>query len=86
MGRATAEVLEQARRSPANVRFRDLCRLVEAMGYRLRRQKGSHHVFTHASRSELPMVNLQSDGATAKVYQVRQVVRLIDEHQLEVKP
>jgi predicted RNA binding protein YcfA (HicA-like mRNA interferase family) len=86
MGRTTAEVLEHARRSSANVRFRDLCRLVEAIGHRLRRQKPSHHVFTHATRPELPIVNLQSDGATAKVYQVRQVVRLIDEHKLGVKP
>jgi predicted RNA binding protein YcfA (HicA-like mRNA interferase family) len=86
MGRTTVEIQEQARRSPANVRFRDLCRLVEAIGYVLRRQKGSHHVFAHAARPELPIVNLQSDGATAKVYQVRQVVRLIDEYKLEVTP
>jgi len=86
MGRTTAEVLEQARRSQANVRFRDLRRLVEAIGYVSRRQKSSHHVFAHAARSELPIVNLQSGGATTKIYQVRQVVRLIDEHKLEVKP
>ena len=86
MGRTVAEILEQARRSPAIVRFRDLCRLVEAIGYVSRRQKGSHHVFTHVARPGLPIVNLQSDGATAKVYQVRQAVRLIDEHKLEVKP
>lgn len=86
MGRTGAEILEQARRSQASVRFRDLCRLVEAIGYKLRRQKGSHHVFAHAGRPELPMINLRSDGATAKVYQVRQVVRLIDEHKLEVSP
>jgi hypothetical protein len=43
-------------------------------------------VFTHAVRPELPIVNLQGGGATAKMYQVRQVVRLIDEHKLEVKP
>jgi predicted RNA binding protein YcfA (HicA-like mRNA interferase family) len=86
MGRAAVEILEQARRSPAGVRFRDLCRLAEAMGFALRRRKRSHHVFTHAVRPELPIVNVQSEGATAKMYQVRQVVRLIDEHKLEVKP
>ena len=86
MGRTVAEILEQARRSPANVRFSDLCRLVEAIGYLLRRQKGSHRIFANAGRPDLPIVNLQSDGAKAKAYQVRQVVRLIDEYQLEVKP
>jgi predicted RNA binding protein YcfA (HicA-like mRNA interferase family) len=58
--------------------------MVEAAGYVLRRQKGSHHVFTHATRPGLPMVNLQSDGANAKPYQVRQVLRLFDENELEV--
>ena len=85
VGRTAAEILEQARRSPANVRFAELRRLVEAIGYVHRRQKGSHHVFTHAARPELPMINLQSDGATAKPYQVRQVLRLIEENNLEVK-
>jgi predicted RNA binding protein YcfA (HicA-like mRNA interferase family) len=85
MGRTAAEVLEQARRSPTNVRFGDLRRLVEAVGYVFRRQKGSHLVFTHGARLGLPMVNLQSDGANAKPYQVRQIVRLIDEHNLEVR-
>jgi len=58
--------------------------LVEAIGYVQRRQSGSHRVFTHPKRAALPMINLQSDGATAKPYQVRQVLRLIDEHNLEV--
>jgi predicted RNA binding protein YcfA (HicA-like mRNA interferase family) len=85
MGRIASEILEQARRSPANVRFSDLRRLVEALGYTLRRQKGSHHVFTHGTRPTMPMINLQSEGATAKPYQVRQVLRLIEENNLEVK-
>jgi predicted RNA binding protein YcfA (HicA-like mRNA interferase family) len=93
MGRTVVDVLEQARRSPTNVRFTDLCRLVEAIGYLLRRQKGSHRIFANAGRPDLPIVNLQSDGAKAKAkakaktktYQVRQVVRLIEEYQLEMK-
>ena len=85
MGRTGAEILEQARRSQANVKFKDLRKVVEAVGYVHRRQKGSHHVFTHATRPELPMVNLQAEGANAKPYQVRQVLRLIEEHKLEVQ-
>ena len=85
MGQTVAEILEQARRSQANVRFNDLRKLVEAVGYVHRRQKGSHHVFTHAARPALPLVNLQSDGGKAKPYQVRQVIGLIDEHKLEVR-
>jgi len=85
MGRTAAVILEQARRSPANVRFAELRRLVEAIGYVRRRPKGSHHVFTHATRPNLPMINLQSDGAIAKRDQVRRALRLIEEHNLEVR-
>jgi predicted RNA binding protein YcfA (HicA-like mRNA interferase family) len=59
---------------------------VETIGYVLRRQKGSHRIFANARWPDLPIVNRQSDGAKAKAYQVRQVVRLIDEYQLGVKP
>ncbi len=46
MGRKASEILEQARRSPANVRYQDLCKLVEALGYVKRRQAGSYRVFS----------------------------------------
>lgn len=42
-------------------------------------------MFAHKTRSDLPLVNIQADGATAKGYQVRQVLRLIEEHKLEVR-
>jgi predicted RNA binding protein YcfA (HicA-like mRNA interferase family) len=86
MTRGSSEILGQARRSVANVRFRDLLKLVEALGYTKARQRGSHQIYSHPSRKDLPIVNLQSDGATAKPYQVRQVLRLIDEYKLEVRP
>ena len=85
VGRSVRDILEQARRSATNLRFSELHRLVEAIGYQLRRRKGSHHVFTHGVRPELPMINLQDDSGKAKAYQVRQVLRLVDEHKLEVK-
>jgi hypothetical protein len=42
-------------------------------------------VFTQAARPALPMINLQSDGATAKPYQVRRVLRVVDENNLEAR-
>jgi hypothetical protein len=42
-------------------------------------------VFSHAAPPDLPLVNLQADGANAKPYQVRQVLRLIEEYKLEVQ-
>lgn len=81
MGRTLAAILDQARAGPASVRFADLCRLVEGVGYAHRRTVGSHRIYTAAG---LPAINLQADGKAAKPYQVRQVLRIIDEHGLEV--
>lgn len=51
----------------AHVAFDDLCGLLRALGFR-ERSRGSHHIFVREGVEEL--VNLQRDGAKAKVYQV----------------
>ncbi len=63
-----------------NVRFAELRRLAEAFGYRLDRVNGSHHIFEHAS-ADRPL-NLQNVGGKAKAYQVRQLLRDIEEFRL----
>lgn len=45
------------------------------------RVRGSHHVFRKDGVREL--INLQQQGSKAKVYQVRQVRRVILRHGLE---
>lgn len=78
------ELIEQARRGPANVRFRDLCGLLVRLGYQLDRKRGSHQIYRHRWRTDLPIVNLQEGGAgKAKPYQVRQVLAIIDANRLE---
>ena len=49
--------------SDANLRFADLCQILEAKGFRMR-VSGSHHIFTKAG--VLERINLQRDGAKAK--------------------
>ena len=73
-------MLETARSGPQNLRFRDLIRLVEELGFRLVRVSGSHHIFTHPAIREL--VNLQDVAGKAKPYQVRQVLKLVDRYNL----
>ncbi len=58
----------------ANISFNDLCALFRHLGFE-ERTKGSHHIFWREGVEEL--LNLQREGATAKVYQVRQVRALI---------
>jgi predicted RNA binding protein YcfA (HicA-like mRNA interferase family) len=72
-----------ARGSFQNVRFGDAQRLVTALGFRLARTEGSHRIFTHADISEL--LNLQEVGGDAKAYQLRQLLRLVERYNLQLK-
>jgi HicA toxin of bacterial toxin-antitoxin, len=72
-----------ARGEVANVAFADLCRVVEAFGFELRRTRGSHHVFVHPEVREL--LNLQEVGGQAKPYQVRQFLRLVERYALQME-
>lgn len=60
--------------SDANVDFDDLRRLLAGLGFE-ERIRGSHHIFRKQGVREL--VNLQKEGNKAKVYQVRQVRRVM---------
>jgi predicted RNA binding protein YcfA (HicA-like mRNA interferase family) len=66
-----------------NVRFRDLRDLAEGFGFRLIRISGSHHIFEHATLTEL--VNLQEVGGEGKPYQIRQFLRLIERYDLRLE-
>ncbi len=54
----------------ASIRFEDLCRLLEWLGFESR-VSGSHHLYRKTGVEE--RINLQRDGANAKPYQVKQV-------------
>jgi hypothetical protein len=66
-----------------NIHFRDLCGLVEALGFQVDRTEGSHRVFVHprVPRS-LP---LQPARGRAKPYQARQVLQLIARYNLRLE-
>ena len=73
--------LERIRRGQVrNVEFDDLVRLLEAVGFRLDRVRGSHRVFRHP-RVGRPIV-LQDVAGQAKGYQVRQVLQVIESYNL----
>ena len=78
------KLIEAVRRNPRDVRFADLVRLVEALGFVAERQVGSHRVFVHADPA-VPFINLQEGkSGKAKPYQVEQVLAIVDAHKLEV--
>jgi hypothetical protein len=65
--------------SDANIRFEDLCRILDSLGFQMR-VRGSHHVFRREGIEDL--INRQRDGSDAKPYQVRQVRAVIVKHRL----
>jgi hypothetical protein len=67
----------------ANVRFRDLRRLLKALQFD-ERVRGDHHIFSREGVVEI--INLQPAGALAKPYQVKQVRQLILKYQLGNRP
>lgn len=80
------DLLTLAERQSAGLKFRELCFLAEAVGYRLDRQVGSHLIYWHPTRPDVPRLNLQrGSSGDAKPYQVRQVLRIVREYGLEVE-
>ncbi len=77
------KTLQQILAGSRNIRFADMCRLVEAFGFSLARVSGSHHIFTHPDVPEL--VNLQEVRGQAKPYQIRQFLKLVEEYNLTLE-
>jgi hypothetical protein len=63
----------------SNIAFRDVCALLTALGFDLRK-KGSHHIFFMTGVAEI--LNLQPKGSKAKPYQVKQVRGVIVRYKL----
>ena len=66
-----------------NVRFKEAIRLAEAFGFKLDRVSGSHHIFVHPGIPEL--LNLQNVAGKAKPYQVKQLIKIVEKHNLRME-
>jgi predicted RNA binding protein YcfA (HicA-like mRNA interferase family) len=77
------KVLDRAIVNPASLSFAELVALAGAFGFRLSRVSGSHHIFSRPGVSEL--VNLQNVRGRAKPYQVRQLLKLVERHDLRLE-
>jgi len=66
-----------------NVRFSEAKTIAEAFGFRLDRISGSHHIFLHPDLPEL--VNLQNVKGKAKPYQIKQLLKIIEKHNLHME-
>ncbi len=68
--------------SDANLRFDDLLKVLQRLGFAVR-IRGSHHIAFREGIEEI--INVQPSGSFAKPYQVRQVRNLIVKYQLVPK-
>ena len=66
-----------------SIHFGDFVNLLEALGFRLARINGSHHIFQHPQVRE--PVNIQEVRGQVKPYQIRQVIELIEAYGLTLE-
>jgi hypothetical protein len=66
-----------------NIRFTEACACDEAFSFRLSRISGDHHIYVHPEIPEL--VNLQNLGGKAKPYQVKQLLQIIEQYNLQLE-
>jgi hypothetical protein len=74
------KLLAKVLASPANIRFAEMQRLVEAFGFRLLRVSASHHIYGRSGLNE--QINLQEVSGKAKPYQIRQFLKLVERYNL----
>jgi len=70
------KIIERFLSNPPDVRFGDVCLLLEAYGFEKKRQTGSHNIFRNdeGDMITVPTVN----GRTVKRTYVKQIVRLLN--------
>jgi len=77
------KLLEKILAGSKNIRFAEAIALAEAFGFRLDRVSGSHHIFVHRNIPEL--LNLQNVNGKVKPYQLKQLLSLIEQHNLQME-
>ena len=76
------KLIEKARTSPSNLRFEEVCKLAEMVGFEFARQNGtSHKIYKHPLYPR-HLMNFQSVKGGAKKFQVQQLLDFIDEKKL----
>jgi hypothetical protein len=68
-------------KSDGNIRFAEICKFVESIGFTCRPTDSSHHVYFKSGVVEI--FNLQDDGGgKAKKYQIKQIRSVVEKYDL----
>lgn len=82
--RRLEQLLEQVLQGRGSIGFQEFESLIEALGFGLNRQRGSHRIYTHP-KLDRPFP-VQPDGKDAKRYQIRQLRDMIRKYRLMLEP
>jgi hypothetical protein len=74
------KLLGKALSNPQGLRFSEALKLASAFGFNVDRISGSHHILKRPGIPEL--LNLQNARGMAKPYQIRQLLKLVEKHNL----
>ena len=77
-----ADIVQDMRKNPKGVRFKDLCRVCDHHFGQARQSRSSHRIYRMLWPGD-PRVNIQNDKGMAKAYQVKQVLKAIERLQNE---
>jgi predicted RNA binding protein YcfA (HicA-like mRNA interferase family) len=77
------KLLQKLLSSTKHARFSEAVACAEAFGFRLDHVNGGHHIFVHPKIPKL--LNSQNVKGKAKPYQVKQLLRLIETHNLQME-
>jgi len=79
------DILEEMRRNPGNVRFKDVCKICEHFFGSPRKSASSHRIYKTPWQGD-PRINIQNHRGKAKAYQVKQVLLAIEKLEVERGP
>ncbi|MBI4709689.1 MAG: type II toxin-antitoxin system HicA family toxin [Nitrospirae bacterium] len=79
----TEKLFDKVKNNPQDIRFDEICKLAEIFGFRYKGGKGSHKVYSKKGITEI--LNFQNVRGKAKPYQVKQFLKIIEEHNLTIK-
>jgi len=77
------KLLQRLLSGTTNIHFSEVAACAKAFGFQLDRVNGSHHIYTHKDIPEL--LNLQNVKGKAKPYQIKQMLQLIEAHNLQME-
>ena len=77
------KLLEKILSGSKNIRFAEATALADALGFRLHRINGSHHIYVHPAIPEL--INIQNVKGKVKSYQLKQLLNIIEQNNLSME-